>query len=173
MRPAPAPAGDSLLVSRFLPTREQSINRIILHRTTTAKTRATATLRQRHIPPNVRVNSGPHSIQWVNCPKHNKGCLYPLSLRSVSPSRRHLEEKKTNSSTFCIHADSAITHQLGCTPPLHWMRSGLLRIQGNLFICTQVRSFSYKSKRPLLSLTGRYMALPFPHRENFLAKEDC
>ena len=51
---APAPAGDSLLVSRFLPTREQSNNRITLYRTTSAKTRATATLRQRHIPPNVR-----------------------------------------------------------------------------------------------------------------------
>ena len=53
VRPAPAPAGDSLLVSRFLPTRELSINRLTLHRTTSAKTRATATLRQRHIPPNV------------------------------------------------------------------------------------------------------------------------
>jgi len=50
---APAPAGDPLLVSRFLPTREQSNNRITLYRTTSAKTRATATLRQRHIPPNV------------------------------------------------------------------------------------------------------------------------
>jgi len=46
VRPAPAPAGDSLVVSRFLPTREKSNNRIILHRTTSAKTRATATLRQ-------------------------------------------------------------------------------------------------------------------------------
>ncbi len=53
---APAPAGDSLLVSRFLPTRELSNNRITLHRTTSAKTRATATLRQRHIPPNVSGN---------------------------------------------------------------------------------------------------------------------
>jgi len=43
-------------VSRFLPTRELSNNRIIQHRTTSAKTRATATLRQRHIPPNVRVH---------------------------------------------------------------------------------------------------------------------
>jgi len=50
---APAPAGDPLLVSRFLPTREQTINIIILLRTTSTKTRATATLRQRHIPPNV------------------------------------------------------------------------------------------------------------------------
>ena len=53
VRPAPAPAGDPLLVSRFLPTREQSNNRITPHRTTSAKTRATATLRQLHIPPNV------------------------------------------------------------------------------------------------------------------------
>jgi len=36
-RPAPAPAGDSLLVSRFLPTREESNNRITLQRTTSAK----------------------------------------------------------------------------------------------------------------------------------------
>jgi len=56
VRPAPAPAGDSLMVSRFLPTGELSNNRIISHRTTTAKTRATATLRQRHIPPNVSTN---------------------------------------------------------------------------------------------------------------------
>jgi hypothetical protein len=51
---APARVGDSLLVSRFLPTRELSNNRITLLRTTSAKTRATATLRQLHIPPNVR-----------------------------------------------------------------------------------------------------------------------
>jgi len=56
---APAPAGDSLLVSRFLPTRELSNNRITLHRTTSAKTRATATLRQLHIPPNVRAKVEP------------------------------------------------------------------------------------------------------------------
>ena len=54
---APAPAGDSLVVSRFLPTREYSNNRLTLHRTTSAKTRATATLRQLHIPPNVRLNA--------------------------------------------------------------------------------------------------------------------
>jgi len=53
---APAPAGDSLVVSRFLPTREYSNNRLTLHRTTSAKTRATATLRQLHIPPNVSPN---------------------------------------------------------------------------------------------------------------------
>jgi len=58
VRPAPAAAGDSLLVSRFLPTRELSNNRITLHRTTSAKTRATATLRQRHIPPNVVCHAG-------------------------------------------------------------------------------------------------------------------
>ena len=58
VRPAPAAAGDSLLVSRFLPTRELSNNSLILHRTTSAKTRATATLRQRHIPPNVRLHDG-------------------------------------------------------------------------------------------------------------------
>src|SRR5665647_1442733 len=38
----PGTAGDSLLVSRFLPTREKSNYRINLHRTTSAKTRATA-----------------------------------------------------------------------------------------------------------------------------------
>ena len=62
---APAPAGDSLLVSRFLPTREYSNNRIILHRTTSAKTRATATLRQRHIPPNVIANADTLSTQLI------------------------------------------------------------------------------------------------------------
>jgi hypothetical protein len=37
----PGTAGDPLLVSRFLPTRESRNNSIILHRTTSAKTRAT------------------------------------------------------------------------------------------------------------------------------------
>ena len=54
----PGTAGGSLLVSRFLPTRELSISRIILLRTTSAKTRATATQGNRHIPPNVSNNSG-------------------------------------------------------------------------------------------------------------------
>ena len=53
---APAPAGDPLLVSRFLPTRQKSNSRLTLHRTTSAKTRATATLRQLHIPPNVSMH---------------------------------------------------------------------------------------------------------------------
>ena len=61
----PGTAGDSLLVSRFLPTREQTNNIIILHRTTSAKTRATATLRQRHIPPNVSSNA--MSSIMLNC----------------------------------------------------------------------------------------------------------
>ena len=82
---APAPAGDPLLVSRFLPTRESGNYRITLYRTTSAKTRATATLRQLHIPPNVRVNSGLHNIQWVKCSNHNKGGgKHLLSLRRVS-----------------------------------------------------------------------------------------
>jgi len=46
VRAAPPDGGGSLLVSRFLPTRELSNNRITLHRTTSAKTRATAMLRQ-------------------------------------------------------------------------------------------------------------------------------
>jgi len=88
---APAPAGDSLVVSRFLPTREYSNNRLTLHRTTSAKTRATATLRQLHIPPNVRVNSGLHNIQWVNCSNHIKGGqASPLASNSL-PSRRNLD----------------------------------------------------------------------------------
>jgi len=57
---APAPAGDPLLVSRFLPTRElpkQHHNPTSHHE---CKTRATATLRQRHIPPNVMLK--PQSV---------------------------------------------------------------------------------------------------------------
>jgi hypothetical protein len=57
VRPAPASAGDPLLVSRFLPARQQTNNSTILHRTTSAKTRATATLRQLHIPPNVSIQA--------------------------------------------------------------------------------------------------------------------
>jgi len=84
------------LVSRFLPTRELSNNRLTLQRTTSAKTRATATLRQRHIPPNVRVNSGLHNIQWVKCSNHNKegGQASPLASESL-PSRRNLAYNKT------------------------------------------------------------------------------
>jgi len=52
-RPAPAPAGDSHWCHGFCQRENKQINIIILHRTTSAKTRATATLRQRHIPPNV------------------------------------------------------------------------------------------------------------------------
>ncbi len=66
VRPAPAPAGDTLLASRFLPTRELTNNIIILHRTTSAKTRATATLRQLHIPPNVVCNFIPYETKFDN-----------------------------------------------------------------------------------------------------------
>ncbi len=42
----PATSGDSLMVSRFLPTREKRNNSITLLRITSAKTRTTAILRQ-------------------------------------------------------------------------------------------------------------------------------
>jgi hypothetical protein len=54
MRPAPAPAGDSHWCHGFCQRENKQNNIIIPHRTTSAKTRATAKLRQRHIPPNVR-----------------------------------------------------------------------------------------------------------------------
>ena len=73
VRPAPAPAGDSLKVSRFLPTRELSNNRITLHRTTSAKTRATSTLRQLHIPPNVSRNFGKYEKTHRNSSGANHG----------------------------------------------------------------------------------------------------
>ncbi len=74
---APAPAGDSLLVSRFLPTRELSNNRITLHRTTSAKTRATATLRQLHIPPNVMLKPWfVANIQQLNCLVYDTNTLH-------------------------------------------------------------------------------------------------
>ena len=53
VRPAPAPAGDSHWCHGFCQRDNKQNNITILHRTTSAKTRATATLRQRHIPPNV------------------------------------------------------------------------------------------------------------------------
>ena len=90
VRPAPAPAGDSLLVSRFLPTREQTNNIIILHRTTSAKTRATATLRQLHIPPNVRYNSSHMIFKGLGALITKLGGQQLLSLRRDSPTRRHL-----------------------------------------------------------------------------------
>ena len=55
---APAPAGDSPWCHGFCQRENKVITIITLHRTTSAKTRATATLRQLHIPPNVRANSG-------------------------------------------------------------------------------------------------------------------
>ena len=58
VRPAPAPAGDSLLVSRFLhgdvnASRTKTGGGYFLPSISMAKTRATPTLRQQHIPPNV------------------------------------------------------------------------------------------------------------------------
>jgi len=52
-------------VSRFLPTRQLSNNRLTLHRTTSAKTRATATLRQLHIPPNVIANASTKMKEYL------------------------------------------------------------------------------------------------------------
>ena len=49
----PAPAWHSHWCHGFCQRDNKQINIIILHRTTSAKTRATATLRQQHIPPNV------------------------------------------------------------------------------------------------------------------------
>ena len=54
---APAPAGGSRRCHGFCQRENEQNNIIILHRTTSAKTRATATLRQLHIPPNVSNNS--------------------------------------------------------------------------------------------------------------------
>jgi hypothetical protein len=58
VRPAPAPAGDfrQLADHGFCQRDNKQNNIIILYRTMSAKTRATATLRQRHIPPNVMGN---------------------------------------------------------------------------------------------------------------------
>ena len=53
VRPAPAPAGDPHWCHGFCQRENKLITITILHRTTSAKTRATATLRQLHIPPNV------------------------------------------------------------------------------------------------------------------------
>jgi len=50
---APAPAGDSRWCHGFCQRENKQNNFITLHRTTSAKTRATAILRQLHIPPNV------------------------------------------------------------------------------------------------------------------------
>jgi len=50
---APAPAGGSRWCHGFCQRENKVIINVILHRTTSAKTRATATLRQLHIPPNV------------------------------------------------------------------------------------------------------------------------
>jgi len=59
VRPAPAAAGVPHWCHGFCQRENKQINIIILHRTTSAKTRATATLRQRHIPPNVSCNAIP------------------------------------------------------------------------------------------------------------------
>ena len=54
---APALAGDPRWCHGFCQRENKQNNIITLHRTTSAKTRATATLRQRHIPPNVSGNN--------------------------------------------------------------------------------------------------------------------
>ena len=78
-RPAPATAGVSRLVSRFLPTRELTNNNISLYRTTSAKTRATPKRRQQHIPPNVSNNSELHHenyIRFIDCYLSTSYLLY-------------------------------------------------------------------------------------------------
>jgi hypothetical protein len=87
----PGTAGGSLQVSRFLPTRELTNNSSILHRTTSAKTRATATLRQLHIPPNVGDNSAgcESNICRASSLRHAAG-FFP-SLRDLE--RKVYEEK--------------------------------------------------------------------------------
>jgi len=57
VRPAPAAAGDPHWCHGFCQRDNKQNNIITLHRTTSAKTRATATLRQLHIPPNVTSNA--------------------------------------------------------------------------------------------------------------------
>jgi hypothetical protein len=56
LQAAPAPAGGSRWCHGFCQRENKQFNIITLHRTTSAKTRATATLRQLHIPPNVGNN---------------------------------------------------------------------------------------------------------------------
>ena len=72
---APASAGVSLLVSRFLPTGEKSNYRIILQRITSAKTRATAIQGNRPIPPNVSPND---MVTGINCSKEYNKYLYTI-----------------------------------------------------------------------------------------------
>jgi hypothetical protein len=52
-RPPRLPPGTPSWCHGFCQREKKQINIITLHRTTSAKTRATATLRQLHIPPNV------------------------------------------------------------------------------------------------------------------------
>ena len=61
----PGTAGGSRWCHGFCQRENKVITIIILHRTTSAKTRATATLRQRHIPPNVRCNLRPRSTKYL------------------------------------------------------------------------------------------------------------
>jgi len=58
----PAAAGTPAWCHGFCQRENKLITIITLHRTTSAKTRATPTRRQQHIPPNVRANSG--SCNW-------------------------------------------------------------------------------------------------------------
>ena len=53
---APAPPGAPSWCHGFCQRENKQINIITLHRTTSAKTRATVMLRQLHIPPNVSVH---------------------------------------------------------------------------------------------------------------------
>ena len=87
---APAPAGDSRWCHGFCQRENKQFNIITLHRTTSAKTRATATLRQLHIPPNVRYNSGHMIFKGLGALITKLGGQHSLSLRRDSPTRRNL-----------------------------------------------------------------------------------
>jgi hypothetical protein len=64
---APLPQGPPSWCHSFCQRDNRQNNIITLHRTTSAKTRATATLRQRHIPLTVRVTSVLFNIIRVKC----------------------------------------------------------------------------------------------------------
>jgi len=87
---APAPAGGSRWCHGFCQRENKVIINVILHRTTSAKTRATATLRQLHIPPNVRYNSSYMIFKGLGALMTKLGGQLLLSLRRDSPSRRNL-----------------------------------------------------------------------------------
>ena len=118
---APASAGDSRLCHGFCQRENKQNNIITLYRTTSAKTRATATLRQRHIPPNVIANCKKQlhmkklliimiaTISMAgNCEHEGPDCHFSILVINTSNKDIVCAKRFVNTSNECILSGSII-----------------------------------------------------------------